>query len=312
MNLKKLSKHLLFLIILLSISSCKENNKYKGDKILIDIGDSLTAGAGGEGTTMSNVTLNLLKGNWIVKNRGVGGENTLTIGARQGGLPMYIKDTLTIPANGSSIEIPNGIYSSYNNKNIYPLIQGEGGLNPCYINGIECTLKRNSKTEKYSIKRNKRSSESHTIKPNTFIVTQLSLETKGIATIFIGQNGGYENPEDLLNQINEFVKHKGDENIIIVTSHGNGNLETVKPIKKKYGKKLIDLKKYMSGKAIYDAIEFELLPNNGEYPTHKDLERMDKNLAPKTLLKDGIHFNSIGYELLGRLRYKKGKKLGYW
>ena len=108
------------------------------------------------------------------------------------------------------------------------------------------------------------------------------------------------------------MKHKGDKNIIIITSHGNGNSETVKPIKKKYGNKLIDLKKYMSEKAIYDAIEFELLPNNGEYPTSEDLERMDKNLTPKTLLKDGIHFNSIGYELLGKLRYKKGKELGYW
>ncbi|GAA3656724.1 hypothetical protein [Flavivirga jejuensis] len=312
MILKKLPKHLLFLIILLSINSFDKNNKYKGDKILIDIGDSLIAGAGGEGTTMSNVTLKLLKGNWIVKNRGVGGENTLTIGARQGGIPMYIKDAITIPANGLSVEIPNGIYSSYNNKNIHPLIQGEGGLNPCYINGIECTLKRNSKTEKYSIKRNRRSSESYTTKPNTNIVTQLSLETKGIATMFIGQNGGYENPEDLLNQINQFVNHKGDENIIIITSHGNGNSETVKPIKEKYGRKLIDLKKYMSEKAIYDAIEFELLPNDREYPTSEDLERMDKNQTPKTLLKDGIHFNSVGYELLGRLRYKKGKELGYW
>ncbi|MDG1508662.1 MAG: hypothetical protein P8Q53_02660 [Flavobacteriaceae bacterium] len=81
MNLKKLPKHLLFLIIFFSISSFDKNNKYKGDKVLIDIGDSLTAGAGGEGTTMSNVTLKLLKENWIVKNRGVGGENSLTIGA---------------------------------------------------------------------------------------------------------------------------------------------------------------------------------------------------------------------------------------
>ena len=68
----------------------------------------------------------------------------------------------------------------------------------------------------------------------------------------------------------------------------------------------------MSTEAIYDAIKFNLLPDNGKYPTTEDLERMGKNNAPKTLLKDGIHFNSIGYELLGRLRYEKGKELGYW
>ena len=68
----------------------------------------------------------------------------------------------------------------------------------------------------------------------------------------------------------------------------------------------------MSTRAIYDALEFGLLPNNGEYPTAEDLQRMGNNYAPKSLLKDGIHFNPIGYELLGRLRYEKGKELGYW
>lgn len=312
MNLKQTRKYLLFAIILLLISSFNKISKYKGEKILIDIGDSLTAGAGGEGTTMSNVTLKLLQGKWIVKNRGVGGENTLTIGARQGGIPMYIKDTISLPANGEIVEIPSGIFSSYNDKNIYPLIQGEGGLNPCYIDGIECTLIRNSKTEKYYIKRNRRSSESYTIKPKTNIISQLSLENEGIATIFIGQNGGYENPQDLLNQINLLIKHKGDENVIIITSHGNGDAKTIEPIKKNYGKKLIDLKKYMSSKAIYDAISLKLLPDNGTYPTESDINAMKKNNAPPSLLYDGIHLNNIGYELIGRLRYEKGQELEYW
>ncbi|MCG1037676.1 hypothetical protein [Polaribacter sargassicola] len=41
----------------------------------------------------------------------------------------------------------------------------------------------------------------------------------------------------------------------------------------------------MTAKAIYDAIEFGLLPNNGKYPTTGDLERMDKNQTPKTIIK---------------------------
>ena len=280
------------------------------EKILIDIGDSLTRGAGGEGNTMSIATSNLLGTEWIVMNMGVGGENTLTIGARQGGLPMYIKESITIPKDGSKIEIPTGLYSSYNDKNIHPLIQGSAGINPCYIGAIECKLSIDK--SKYFINMITPQSADCITKPKSIITTSLSKEKKGIATIFIGQNGGYESPDDLLNQIDLFVKHKGDENVIIITSHGNGTPETIQPIKEKYQSKHIDLKKYMSTRAIYDALEFGLLPNNGEYPTAEDLQRMGNNYAPKSLLKDGIHFNPIGYELLGRLRYEKGKELGYW
>ena len=99
-------------------------------KTLIDIGDSLTAGAGGEGTTMSNVASRLLPGTYTIKNMGIGGENTLTIGARQGAIPMYIKESITIPSNTTKVEIPSGVYSSYNNQNILPLTQGFGGFAP--------------------------------------------------------------------------------------------------------------------------------------------------------------------------------------
>jgi lysophospholipase L1-like esterase len=304
-------KKIIFLTILtlnLSCSSQEVEESFK--KTLIDIGDSLTAGAGGDGNNMSKTTSDLLGEEWIVKNMGVGGENTLTIGARQGGIPMYIKESITIPKDGSRVEISSGLFSSYNDKNMHPLLQGSAGVNPCYIDRIECKLTIHQ--GKYYINRVNPSTTDYKTETKSTLFTALSKETKGIATIFIGQNGGYKSPDDFLNQVDLFVKHKGDENVIIITSHGNGDSITVQPLKNKYGNKLIDLKQYMATKAIYDAIKFNLLPDNGEYPTTEDLERMKKNNAPKTLLKDGIHFNSIGYELLGRLRYEKGIELGYW
>lgn len=310
MNLKFTKGIIYFFIFLINYSCSSGEQEESVKKVLIDIGDSLTAGAGGDGNNMSKVTSKLLGESWVVKNMGVGGENTLTIGARQGGIPMYIKESIIIPKDGSKIEIPTGLYSSYNDKNIFPLLQGSAGINPCFIEEIECELSR--KSDKYFINRIKPSSVNYITKEKSIIQTSLSKQTKGIATIFIGQNGGYDSPKDLLNQIDLFVKHKGDKNVIIITSHGNGIPETIKPIREKYTDKLIDLKKYMSSQAIYDAIKFGLLPKNGNYPTSEDLERMKNDYTPTTLLKDGIHFNSIGYELLGRLRYEKGKELGYW
>jgi len=321
MNLKFIKNITCFIIILVSYncSSIKQYMSYK--KTLIDIGDSLTAGAGGEGTTMSNVASRLLPGTYTIKNMGIGGENTLTIGARQGAIPMYIKESITIPSNTTKVEIPSGVYSSYNNQNILPLtqgfggfapshIEGSGGINPCYIDGIECVLSKSS--GKYFINRTQISPTDHITKPNSVIVTSLSKQTKGILTIFIGQNGGYDSASDLLNQINLIVKHKGDKKVIIITSHGNGTSETVQTIQKKYGEKLIDFKKYMSEIAIYDAILLKLLPDDGTVPSKNDLIAMKLKKAPPSLLYDGIHLNKIGYELLGRLRFKKGQELGYW
>lgn len=312
MIFKKFKLPVYLFIILLSIS-CSEDvieaDRPEGN-ILIDIGDSLTAGAGGNGTTMSSVTSRFLGNQWIVKNMGVGGENTLTISARQGGMPMYIKESITIPRGGFFAKIPSGLYSSYNDSNIFPLIQGDGGINPCYIDNIKCRLIR--RYGEYYIGRIDSSRDLYTIQPGTLIKTSLSSETRGIATIFIGQNGDYSSPIDFLNQIDLFVEHKGDENVIIITSHVNGTADVVQPIREKYGNKHIDLKEYMSTQAIYDAIDFGLLPDNGTYPTVEDLNGMNNGFAPRSVLSDGVHFNAIGYELLGRLRYEKGIELGYW
>lgn len=310
MNLKFIKVIVFIFFVTINLSCSSQETEETFDKILIDIGDSLTAGAGGDGNNMSKVASDLLGNEWTVKNMGVGGENTLTIGARHGGIPMYIKESITIPKDGSIVEIPSGLYSRYNDKNVLPLLQGSAGINPCRIDTIQCKLTRDQ--NKYYINRINPNSTDYTTKENSTLFTSLSNEKKGILTIFIGQNGGYSSPSELLNQINLFVEHKGDENVIIITSHGNTSKEIAKLVRDKYQSKYIDLRKYMTTKAIYDAIEFGLLPNNGEYPTSEDLERMEKNYTPKTLLKDGIHFNSIGYELLGRIRYKKGEELGYW
>lgn len=57
----------LFIVSFICFSQEKEQT-YK--KILIEIGDSLTAGAGGYGITMSNVTQQLLGTAWTVQKHG--------------------------------------------------------------------------------------------------------------------------------------------------------------------------------------------------------------------------------------------------
>lgn len=217
---------------------------------------------------MGSVTDSLLMGSWDIYNMGVSGENTLTIGARYGAIPMYLNEAITLPADQSKVHIESGIFSTYNNKNIFPLLQGNGGINPCRINGIECEL--SIENNMYQLKKIDTISTQTQIAPNSIIETYLSKQTKGVVTIFIGQNGEYNSPLDFLQQIDMFVDHKQDDNFIIITSHGNGDAETIEPILEKYGNHVINLKDYMVNYALDDAIDLGLLPNDGSYPTSMD------------------------------------------
>ena len=72
-------------------------------------GDSMTAGAGGNGTNYTGVLQGLLTAAGhpgTVKNRGVGGENSVTITARMGGYPfMVLPVAEVIPATTTPFEI---------------------------------------------------------------------------------------------------------------------------------------------------------------------------------------------------------------
>ena len=105
-------------------------------------GDSLTAGAGGEGVTYPSVLAAEIK--LKVYNYGVGGENTNNIAYRQGAMPIYVAP-ITIPSERVpvEVEIVNDVGDTTG-----LLKQGDAGLNPCSIGGIEGKLSRDKETNK--------------------------------------------------------------------------------------------------------------------------------------------------------------------
>lgn len=289
------------------------------DKIVNCDGDSLTSGAGGSGLSYPRVLQLLLGEDWVVNNRGLGGENTLTIGARQGGMPMYIKNPVTIPANGSTVTIPTevvdgvtyyGLYSLYNDAQVRPLLQaGSVLINPCVINNIECTLVWTGSN--YTIKRNAVGSRNVTTPPNCLIHTSSMKNTKGVNIIFMGTNGGFDGTgKDLAEQFGKLTAFKGDGKYVVITTHVNPDASIPATVKKEFGVKHIGLREYCSTKAIYDAIDLGLL-DQANYPTQADLTAMAQGNCPPSLLADSIHFNKTGYIVLGVLAYNKMVTLGY-
>lgn len=300
-------------------------------------GDSMTVGYGGDGVTYPKVLQSLIQENLLdsydlksqfnskhahlinpvdyeisipVINMGVGGENTLTILGRNGAVPFVISSPLTIPADETPVEIH---FTSEGGQPVAPLIQGDRGLNPVIIGGVEGTLSIsqesiNSVDHSYHFTRSS-VGEPKTIPVGTEIITSASTQYLDyITVIFIGLNGGYSNYDELIRHQRAIIGHQtanSDRFIIVGLSNGTKEsrcaLEAV--LEAEYGKKYINLREYMSTRAMEDA---------GLEPSEEDLSLMKQGSTPASLTSVGSHYNSVGYELLGRLLFSTMNELGYF
>lgn len=271
-------------------------------------GDSLTAGVGGNGVTYTGELRKLIK--LDVYNMGVGGEDTITIACRQGARQMMVNN-ITIPSNSEKVEIGryNKFFDNYN-KVINPLRQGSAGINNCFIEGVEGKLlveQTDSVSDDavFYFERLEKGKEVQINKP-TPIITNGSINRKNdITIIFIGQNGGYTDIDDLVAQQKSMISYTGHDKYIILgltsgTSEQREELEN--RMIREYGDKYINLRKYLSEDGIKDA---------GLNPTEKDIEEMNQGIVPESLRSDTIHGNSYYYELVGKKLYNKIIELNY-
>lgn len=67
-------------------------------------------------------------------------------------------------------------------------------------------------------------------------------------------------------------------------------------LKEYFGDRCVDVCSYITKQAIYDAVHLGYLSS----VTSDDLDDMQKGLAPRRLMHDGIHYNALGAYLIGR------------
>lgn len=305
-------------------------------------GDSLTAGAGGQylpngktlksGIKYPNILRDEIEENIIsafevkidvpeVINMGVGGENTDTILGRNGAVPFVLSSDLTIPAvlkSNASDASPAEIHlASQGGDPVAPLRQGDKGMESISINGIEgiITIEQESYTAaeyKYYFTRTA-PGDAVIIPQGSVVQTQGStLYTGYIPIIFIGENGGYNDGAELIAQQQAIINHQGAgisrERYIIVGSHSGTageRAEIESLMEETYGRKYINLREYMVTEGLSDA---------GIEPTDVDNELIAAGACPASLrvAAEDVHFNSVGYELIGKLIYKRMDELGYF
>jgi len=259
----------------------------------------------------------LLDGREVI-NCGVGGENTIDIASRQGGLPNIVKP-FTIPANTSKVEVKlTNIYGGSTGI----LLQGGSALdpttgqyvmtaqiNPCSINGVEGTL--TYENGKYYFSRFENGESVIVSRPTTLITYAMKSMRDNINIIWLGTNGGFSTSAELIEYIEAMIDYMTPINkkyIVFGIHHLVSTVtETFETIEKNmtlhFGRHYINQRKYMIEYGLSDA---------GITPTVEDTTAISQGKIPPSLLYDDAHYNDKGYNIIANLAAERGKELGYW
>jgi len=284
-----------------------------GNNVIECDGDSLTRG-GQTGTVRYPNILQTLMPEYEVVNKGVGGEDVPTISARIGGIPAIITEAFTLPADTSTVEISSLSNIRLKNTlgvpvNLLRQTPADDIVNPCYIEGVECTLTYTSST--YYIRRNAPSTSIKLIRANSFLYLRGNREYRdsAIKIIWMGQNGGFDNDPDLfVKYVDACINYHRKSNFIIIGLHTNtpvyrSALEA--KCVEKYGNKYINMREYSSGNMMYDL---------GLTPTSEDLIYMENGLFPPSLWAsptDSTHGNNYFYTGVAYKAKEIINQLGY-
>lgn len=305
----------------LSISDyIKINNDIK---YIDGVGDSLTMGWEAAGWYLNKLQ-DLLGDNYIVRNWGVGGEQISSIMVRMGATSLVYPNSFELPKDGTEVEVARktgetGFKCSFNNTGVPLLLQGNNSMvNPCFVEGHECTLTRKSidpqqpaylsSNSYWTLKLNKQADRNIQVsKYSSLLCNTAKRIANGYARIiWMGINGGYNNNlQELVNANKMAVESSVTKRVIVIGLHllSKENGESYEEMMyKEFGNKFFNIRQYCITNLIYDA---------GITPTEQDLEDMENGVCPKSVMIDGIHFNPQSNDAIGTRIYNLMVSLGY-
>lgn len=278
-------------------------------------GDDMTYGKGGINKSYPYVLENLLNENGYkipVYNNGVSGEDSLTVLGRQGAIP-YCTESFKLKNSPELIEVK--IKSSYNGAEVNPLLgKRNPGVNPCSIDGIDGILygyvlpADRDKVDKFYFVRDN-TGNSVDIKDNIPIVTSGARYKDYVSILAVGEHGGYADNEELVDQNRkfvEFIKGSKNENSYLILGMTKGSREDNKEIEemmeKEFGEHYINVREYLSTKALDDL---------NLSATDEDKKAMEEGKVPPSLWFDENNLNDQAYEAIGTLVYNKLVEYNY-
>ncbi len=263
-------------------------------------GDSLTVSVD-EKTAFPDIVRSL--SGCEVINYGVESENTAMIAMREGGLRVNVKATV-IPADTTLIPI---FLRTENNNNVHFLDNGDGGVNPCVISGIEGKLQKLNGS--YYFERNKKG-ERIAIEEGTQFKTHGMVDARmgDVLVIFAGTNDlpDKNSVRNIINLERSMLEAaKCDKYVIVGLTYAGGipDIDAVnEALAKEFGDNFIDIRKYMLNYGLADA---------GVEMTPADKADIKKGEIPGSLRSDYVHGNKLYHKLLGQQVYRRLQYLGY-
>lgn len=265
-------------------------------------GDSMTAGAGGGGTTYTGVLASALGA--TVVNLGIGGQTSTQIAARQGGVDI------ACTVSGDMIPASGGV--SVTSRSVNPLFNSGnfGGSMTGTLAGVPGTISATTATvDGDSLWTFTRSSPGSAVAcpPGTkFIPDTAGLHEAKTVIIWAGRNnfGALTTVRDdilamvkRLTPLNKRVlvlgicngKYAGEE------SGGSGYINMMKlnqELARLFGDQFVDIRRYMIDFGLSDA---------GITATSQDLTDISQDRIPSSLLADNLHWTGPGYTVGGNL-----------
>ncbi|MBO4267494.1 MAG: SGNH/GDSL hydrolase family protein [Lachnospiraceae bacterium] len=238
-----------------------------------------------------------------VINYGVEAENTSMIAMREGGLRVNVKATV-IPADVTLIPI---FLRTENNGHVHFLDNGDGGVNPCEIGGIEGELEKLNGS--YYFKRSSKG-ERTAIEEGTQFMTHAMLDAdpEDVLVIFAGTNDlpTASSVRNIIDLERSMLEAAGSSKYIIVGLTYAGGIPEIDEVnaalEKEFGDHFVDIRKYMLKYGLSDS---------GITPTQEDIADIEKGEIPSSLRMDYVHGNKHYHRLLGEQVYRRMKYLGY-
>jgi lysophospholipase L1-like esterase len=265
------------------------------------IGDSMTAGAGGGGTTYPIVLQSLLTADGhtgVVRNGGVGGETSVTITARTGAYPFIVNVT------GGSIPASGGVaitFRSINGQPTQPLLQGSTSM-VGMLGDLPGTISQSGGT--YTFTRTTAGTSIVADRPLAFYRDDNKLRRGDIAIIWIGQNGPSNTRaiEDA-RAIVQYLTALDKRFLVISKPGGTSSADTDDAAWfAAFGRRFLPVRQYMVEFGLQDA---------GITPTSQDLTDIAAGTVPTSLRVDSVHWTAAGYTILGNLLFNRLTEMGW-
>lgn len=262
-------------------------SKYiKPSRNLWCLGDSLTAGAGGQ-ITWREALPSLLTKSRIITNWAIGGQTSTQIAARAGSYNTL----LTLTGN----QIPSSGAVSITARTVSLLTsQGTQSITGS-LNGVAGTLARDG-SDNYTFTRTTSGTATYTA-PNSPFIPDIQQHDFDTFIIFLGRNN-LSLPNDIIRDIDACVALQKtiEKRFLIITPPNGGTLSTGQSTSEGTGsstltniKQVEDYVVQKYGDKVLKVREFSYQFNNG---SADDLDDVAKETVPRSLRIDGVHWTT--------------------